>query len=404
MTRHVLVSGASVAGPTLAHRLAAHGWRTTVVERAPRLRDEGHNIDVRGAAREVLRRMGVEDDVRAAGTHEQGLRFVDDEGRAVASFPVDTSSDLDGPTAELEILRGEFSRVLYEHTREASEYRFGTHITALDDHGDHVTATLSDGGSIDADLVVVAEGLRSRTRDLVFPGINVREIGMYTAYLTMPHDPADDGWWNWQHLTAGRGVHLRPDNVGTTRALLSFLSDVRGLDALDRDDQVAILRATFADAGWAAPRILAALDDAPLYFDAIGQGIASRWSSGRVALLGDTAFCASPVSGGSTSLAVIGAEILAGELAAHADHTVALERYEKLLRPLVATVQGERPPRVDLANPRTAAGVRRLRRVARITASPLAQRLSGLVGRDTPTPIEAFALPAYPTGAAAHAA
>ncbi|ALE84073.1 FAD-dependent monooxygenase [Pseudonocardia sp. HH130629-09] len=395
MTRHALISGASVAGPALAHRLAATGWDTTVVERAPRLRDEGHNIDVRGAGREVARRMGVEDDIRAAGTHERGLRFVDDDGRAVASFPVDTTSRLDGPTAELEILRGELSRVLYEHTRGSTDYRFDTQITGLDDRGDRVTATLSDGSTVDADLVVIAEGLRSRTRDLVFPGVNVRELGMYMAYLTIPRDPADDGWWNWHHVPGARGVHLRPDNLGTSRALLTFLSDVRGLDSLRRADQVAVLRATFADAGWITPRILDAIDDAPLYFDAVGQGVAARWSSGRVALLGDSAFCASPIGGGSTSLALIGAEVLAGELAGDTDHRAALTRYERILRPLVREVQDNRPP-VELANPRTARGIRGLRAMARVGASRPARRIAGMFGRETPAPIEAFELPDYP--------
>ena len=116
MTRHALISGASIAGPALAHQLAARGWRTTVLERAPQRREEGHNIDVRGAAREVARRMGIEDDIRAANTREIGMRFVDDDGSPVASFPMAAAGKADGPTAELEILRGELSRILYEHT------------------------------------------------------------------------------------------------------------------------------------------------------------------------------------------------------------------------------------------------------------------------------------------------
>ena len=81
MRRHALISGAGIAGPALAHQLNARGRRTTVVERAPQLRDEGQNIDIRGAAREVVRRTGIEDSIRAAGTGGLGLRFVDDDGR-----------------------------------------------------------------------------------------------------------------------------------------------------------------------------------------------------------------------------------------------------------------------------------------------------------------------------------
>ncbi|MGY4647238.1 hypothetical protein [Mycobacterium sp. URHB0021] len=97
----LLISGASIAGPALAHQLAARGWRSTVLERAPRRREEGHHIDVRGAAREVAHRMGIEDDIRAANTREVGMRFVDDDGSAVASFPMAAAGEFDGPTAEL---------------------------------------------------------------------------------------------------------------------------------------------------------------------------------------------------------------------------------------------------------------------------------------------------------------
>ena len=166
MTRpHALISGAGIAGPALAHQLAAHGWQTTVVERFPQRRDEGHNIDVRGAAREVARRMGIEDDIRAANTTEVGMRFVNDDGSAAASFPMNGSGG-SGPTAELEILRGELSRILIEHTRDSTEYRFNTQIAALTDHDDRISVVLDDGTSIDADLFVIAEGLRSRTSDL----------------------------------------------------------------------------------------------------------------------------------------------------------------------------------------------------------------------------------------------
>jgi 2-polyprenyl-6-methoxyphenol hydroxylase-like FAD-dependent oxidoreductase len=188
-----LISGAGIAGPALAHQLAARGWQTTVVERFPVRRDEGHNIDVRGAAREVVRRMGIDDDIRAANTTEVGMRFISADGSAAASFPMNSSGRSEGPTAELEILRGELSRILIEHTRDTTEYRFDTQVADLTDHGDRVTAVLDDDTSIDADLLVVAEGLRSRTRDLVMP-VTVTDLGMYIAYLTIPRQESDDRW------------------------------------------------------------------------------------------------------------------------------------------------------------------------------------------------------------------
>jgi 2-polyprenyl-6-methoxyphenol hydroxylase-like FAD-dependent oxidoreductase len=393
---HALVSGAGIAGPALAHQLVARGWQTTIVERFPERRDEGHNIDVRGAAREVVRRMGIDDDIRKANTTEIGMRFVNADGSAAASFPMNSSGRSEGLTAELEILRGELSRILIEHTRDTTEYRFDTQIADLTDHGDRVTAVLDDGTSIDADLLVVAEGLRSRTRDLVMP-VAVTDLGMYIAYLTIPRQESDDRWWNWQQIPGSRAIHLRPDNLGSTRAMLSFLSGVRGLEDLGRDDQIAILRRTFADAGSAAERILAQLDDAPMYFDAIGQVRAPHWSKGRVALLGDAAFCPSPVGGGGSSLALIGAYVLAGELSRTDDPRSALTRYEQFMRPHVNSAQQVRPVVLRRASPQTRAGIRALHAGARVIASPAVRKgLSVLGSRFGRSAAEDVTLPDYP--------
>jgi len=163
--RRVLVSGAGVAGPALSYWLAVHGWSTTVVERSTELRDAGQNIDVRGAGREVLRRMGLEDAVRAAGTGEVGTQFIGDEGEVIASFDAG-ENDTDGATAELEILRGELGRLLHERTRDTTEYVFGDEITGLDEHADGVTATFRHGAPRTFDLVVVPSGTKLASVDV----------------------------------------------------------------------------------------------------------------------------------------------------------------------------------------------------------------------------------------------
>lgn len=379
MTHHAVISGAGIAGPALAHQLTAIGWRTTVIERYPERRSEGQNVDVRGAAREVARRMGIEADIRAANTGEVGMRFTREDGSPAASFAMNGPQQIDGPTAELEILRGELSRILVERTRESTDYRFDAEISELTDHGDRVTTVLHDGTTIDADLVVIAEGLRSRSRRFV-TSVDVNDLGMYFAYLTLPRLDTDEPWWSWQNAPASRSVHLRPDNLGTTRAILTFISDVRGLEDLGRTDQIAILRATFADIGGAAPRILAQLDDAPLYFDAVGQVRSSQWSKGRIALLGDTAYCNATFGGGGTSLALIGAYVLAGELSRTDDHLAALARYERFVRPR-AESRSLGSNTLRLANPRTHAGIRVLHAGARVIANPATQAVLRVVGR-----------------------
>jgi len=380
MTRHAVISGAGIAGPALAHQLAGRGWQTTVLERFPERRNAGQNVDVRGAAREVARRMGIEDAIRAANTGEIGMRFVRSDGSTAASFPVHGPGEIDGPTAELEILRGELSGILIEHTRAHTDYRFDTQIADLTDQGDYVTTTLNDGTTLDADLVVVAEGLRSRTRRFV-TAADITELGMYFAYSTIARRDTDEPWWNWQHAPGSRSVHLRPDNLGTTRAILTFLSDVRGLEDLDRADQVAILRRTFADAGDVATRVLAELDDAPMYFDAVGKVRTPQWSRGRIALLGDAAFCNGTFAGAGTSLALIGAHVLAGELSCTDDHRTALVRYEKFMRGHVESIGNVSNNVLRRANPRTPAGIRALHAGARAVGSPAGRTAMRLLGR-----------------------
>ncbi|WP_437896904.1 FAD-dependent monooxygenase [Sorangium sp. So ce124] len=391
--RTVLISGASIAGPALAFWLARYGFRPVVVERAGALRLGGQNIDVQGAAREVARRMEIEGDIRAATTGEQGLRFVDDHDVTVAEFPAATSERV-GFTQELEILRGDLARILYERTRDTTEYLFGDQITGLRDHGDRVTVTFEHGSERDVDLVIAADGIRSRTRTLIVGDEpRIRPLNLYGSYFTIPRGASDGAWARWYLAPGRRSIILRPDNVGTTRASLWFLSPPRGYERLSAAEQKALIASVFADAGWESPRVLAALRDAEdVYFDAVSQVMAPRWSHGRAALVGDAAYCASPLSGMGASLSLVGSYVLAGELSRHADHRDAFAAYEELMRPYVDRAQ-KLPPGVPwIVYPRSRLGVSLLHRVLRLASSPLLRRGAGWIGSSADDTIE---LPDY---------
>ena len=258
MAHRILVTGASVAGCTLAWWLAHLGNEVTVVERAPTFRDGGQNIDVRGVGREVLRRMGLEQIALERGTGETGTAWVDGEGRIAAQFLVDRDGG-DGPTAEMEILRGDLARLLYEAGRDMAQFRFGDSIDRIDQDGEAATVTFASGRTERYDAVVIAEGVGSATRELVFPGENdPRWMDLVIAYFTIPRVADDDRLWRWYNATGGRSVSLRPDRNGTTRAMLSLRQPPGNEQGWYSDQQKAFLRERFAGAGWQTGRVLAA--------------------------------------------------------------------------------------------------------------------------------------------------
>jgi len=378
-TPRVLITGASIAGPTLAYWLHRYGWQPVVLERAPAMRTGGQNIDVRGAGREVTRRMSLEDDIRAASTGERGTRFIDSSGTSIARFPAGTS-DSAGASAELEILRGDLARLLVDRTIDHVEYRFGDQVTGLVDSTAGVSVSFAHAPDERFDLVVAADGIGSSTRGLVFGDeVEITSLGMETAWATITRTDADDDWWRWYSAPGGRTINLRPDAVGTIRASLSYPSDrAKGGTAEQRtpDQQRAMLHELFDDAGWEADRVLDGFDHADdLYCQMLGQVHAPRWSQGRLALVGDAAYCASPVSGMGTSLALVGAYVLAGELAAHVDYRDAFAGYERIVRPYVDQAQKLPPGVPRIAAPRSRAGVGIFRLGLRVASSPLVGKL-----------------------------
>lgn len=368
----VLVTGASIAGPAAAFWLDRVGYDVTVVEIAASLRPGGQNIDVRGSAREVLHLMGIEDAVRARNTGETGTAFVTEDGSVVADFPVQPGAG-DGPTAELEILRGALAETLVDACPDGVRWQWDDHVTAVveDEHG--IDVSFASGDRQRYDLLVVADGVRSSTRALVLgdePRLDA--LGMYNAFATIPRSDADDDRWRFLSTEGSRQVSLRPDDEGTTRAMLNFLVDEPVLDGLDDAELRVALRERFADAGWEASRILDGFDEATdLYVDWLTQVRCPTWHRGRVCLLGDAAWCVTPIGGGGTSLAITGAYVLAAMLSQEdGEHTRAFQRFEEWMRPLVTDAQDLPPGTPRLAAPTSWLGVRALRLGLRLAALP----------------------------------
>ena len=391
-TRRILVSGASIAGPALTYWLREYGMEPTVVERSDGIRQGGQTVDVRGAGRTVAQRMGIEDAIRARSTGEEGVAFVDSDNVTKAAFGAD-AFDGEGFVAELEILRGELADLLHEHTKDRVDYIFGDHITSLIEHGTGVAVSFAHREEQDFDLVIAADGMGSATRALVFPETTIKSLGLYTSYFTIPRAPTDGTWARWHNIPGGLNATLRPDNLGTTRALLSFLSPPRGYEELEPEQQKRLLHTVFRKADWEVPRILAELERSPdFYFELTGQVYLPRWSKGRCAVVGDAGYCASPISGMGTSLALVGAYVLAGELAAENDHRAAFESYERIMRPYVSQAQHLPPFVPRVASPRTRTGIRLLNALLGLAARPTVRRLGGTLFSP---PSEDIELPDY---------
>ncbi|MDR6787881.1 2-polyprenyl-6-methoxyphenol hydroxylase-like FAD-dependent oxidoreductase/tryptophan-rich sensory protein [Sphingomonas sp. BE138] len=380
MPRSVLITGASVAGNTVAWWLGRHGFDVTVVERAPAFRDGGQNIDVRGAGREVLRRMGLERAALDRGTGEEGTAWVDADGGAAALFPV-AHGGRDGPTAELEILRGDLARLLYEPAAAHATYRFGDSVAAITHDGAGAGVTFASGATARFDAVIVAEGVGSSTRGLVFPDENEpRWMDLTIAYFTIPRTADDDRLWRWYNAPGGRSISLRPDRHGTTRAMLSIQQSPAGEQDWDAERQKAWLRQRFADAGWEAARVLDGLDrTGDFYFDVLRQVRMPRWSRGRVALTGDAAWCATPIAGIGTTLAITGAYVLAGELIRNADVASAFAAYERAMRPMVEDAQGVPKIAPRLLHPQSRTGIRLLHAALAVASRPAVRKATGSI-------------------------
>ncbi|MEV4456424.1 FAD-dependent monooxygenase [Microbispora sp. NPDC049633] len=332
--RNILISGGSVAGLTLAFWLREHGFAVTVVERSPALRDGGYKIDIRGAALDVVGRMGLLDEVRRRGTDMRIARFVDARGRQLGTMDARLFGGREGD--DVEIMRGDLAGLLYAAAGSGVEYVFDDSITSLNETPKGVRVTFASGPPRTFDLVVGADGLHSNVRALAFGEESrfVHDLGHHISIFTVPNHLHLDRT-EMMHPAPGRSAGMySTGDADDAKAMFLFSSPPLAYDRRDVARQKKLLADAFSGQGWEVPRLLDAMEDAPdFYLDSISQVRMDRWSSGRVALVGDAAYAASPASGQGTSLALVGAYVLAGCLAeAAGDHAAAFAAYEREMR------------------------------------------------------------------------
>ncbi|MCS0603747.1 FAD-dependent monooxygenase [Streptomyces sp. LP11] len=365
---HVLVVGGGIAGDTLALLLERQGWQVTVAEIAPGPRPGGQTVDLRGDSREVLAETGLLPQALDCLVPQRGAAWIDADERRLAEMPVE-AFDGRGYVSREELLRTDLARIIHEAAGPGVTHRFGETVDALEDTPTGVRARFRGGAEQEFDLVVGADGAHSRVRALRFgPEERYRKpLGLAHAWFTLteqPGTPRVDGWFLTHNAPGRRSVEARPGHPGQQEIGLTFAADTlppRG----DREARFALLERTFADVGWRAAEFLAAARQAPDFaLDTFDQIHVPRWSDGRVVLLGDSAWCASPLSGLGTALALRGAAELATALRAAGapDDTgrlpAALADFERAMRPRAASAQQLPPGRVASMAPKTALGIR----------------------------------------------
>ncbi len=338
----VLISGAGIAGLTLAILLKKQGSNPLVIERDRALRTEGYMMDFFGTGWDVAERMGLVTELRSVHYPIDRLQFVSADGAVWKSVPVDRIRHALGDKY-LYLLRSDLERILYDHAVAAGvTIRFGCQACALRDGGEQVGVVLDDGGEETFDLVFGADGVHSRIRRLVFGEERQFErfLGGYVAAFHLDHHPFDIGHALNLYEEEDRVVAFYPIDSARVAATYAFRHNETRVPA---EQRLAFMRGEFKGAGWIAGQALDLYRGRePVYFDSLTQIVMPHWSKGRVALLGDACGCLTLLAGQGSHMAMAGAYVIAHELERCAgDYRRAFAAYEAKLKPDVAARQNE---------------------------------------------------------------
>jgi 2-polyprenyl-6-methoxyphenol hydroxylase-like FAD-dependent oxidoreductase len=343
----VLISGAGIAGAVLGYWLGQYGFEVVILERSKSSTQQGQVIDIEGPARDVVSKMGLLETIKSQSTREAGIKFVDAQGNAFGLVPAAESK----LSNEIEIMRPTLQAVLLKALNLPNvEVRRGLTIDSIEQSDASVTVSLSNDSKHTFDILVVADGLRSRTRRmLVSPEVDdasLKSLPYFSAFFSMPANEADQTEAFCRvHTAAGRrSLTTKPLPNGNISCYVNYMKYDEELyqARLSRDSmqQKDVIRRKFEGVGWEAPRILSGMMKADnFYFEQLGQVFMDKWSYGRCVLLGDSAYCPSPLTGEGTNLAILGAYLLAWNLIKQESIEKAFAGYEADLRPYVKKTQ-----------------------------------------------------------------
>jgi 2-polyprenyl-6-methoxyphenol hydroxylase-like FAD-dependent oxidoreductase len=341
----ILISGAGLAGPLLAYWLNKYGFETTIVERSNQLRTGGNGVDIRGLAVDVVKKTGLWPIIKSRAIDMNGMVFVNENGKPLSRINIKAMQSKN-KSEEVEIYRGELSELLYTLTKDHTEYIFGDSIRQIEQTTAGAAVMFEKAKGRTFDLVIGADGIHSNVRNLVFGPepdyLNYKNH--YYAFSSVDSSLGVKGWLTGYN-TPGKfaGISMSNNMPGAKVYFAFRQNDQLIYDYRDTEQQKLLLKNAFSGMGWKVPELLEqALSNEEFYFDCLSQVVMPSWSKGRVALVGDAAFCASPVTGAGATLSIVGAYELAGKLhQAKGDYAAAFKNYEQGYRKVVEKSQSE---------------------------------------------------------------
>lgn len=332
----VLISGAGIAGPTLAYWLAHYGLEPTIVEKAPKLRTAGYIVDFWGLGFDIADRMGLLPEIRRKGYMVRDVRIVDPTGKRIAGFPAEAVARV-AQGRYISLARGDLAASIFGAIEGKVESIFNDSVARIEQTAQGVQVTFETGTVRDFDLVIGADGLHSRVRGLVFgPQSQFEKYLGYkvAAFEVQGYRPRDELVYV-MYSEVGQQVGRFAMRGDRSMFLFIFADSEFGGTPIGDIQAQTLLQKRFGNSGWECPQILDALDATnDLYFDRVSQirmgAQTGSWTHGRVTLVGDAAFCVSLLAGQGSALAMVAAYILAGELhRAGSDYAAALGRYQE---------------------------------------------------------------------------
>jgi 2-polyprenyl-6-methoxyphenol hydroxylase-like FAD-dependent oxidoreductase len=357
----IIINGVGVAGPTLAYWLRKANHDVVLVEEAPQLRCGGYIIDFWGLGYDIAEKMGLIPRIRESSYQVREVRFVDRQGCRSGGFSVDVFGRLThGRFTSLR--RSDLAATIYQALNGQVETIFGDSIATIEDEGRYVRVSFDHTAPREADLVIGADGLHSRVRQLAFGPEAEFEVPLgyhVAAFEAEGYRPRDELAYV-SHGVPGRQVSRFSMRDDKTLFLFVVRDEFLPTGSLaSEQERKAALTSVFAEVGWECPQILAIMENVSgIYFDRVSQIRMERWTTGRTALIGDAAACVSLMAGEGTGLAMAAAYVLAGELrVCGRDHSVAFARYQERMMPFLKRKQASAAKFASSFAPKSAFGI-----------------------------------------------